>query len=809
MKHSPAGTLCAHCRNPIPEGAGTEPFCCRGCAAVHALLTDQGLARYYELAGDRPTPVPVLAGRHGLDWLDPLLEPFAGRPEDELCSLRLDVQGIHCAACVWLIQETFRRRGAGGAVTVNPALGQLTLAFRKGRFDVASWVAEVEAFGYRFGPPRKAPSKASIDLPLRLGIAAALTINAMLFSVSFYFGLDPSDPEVFTFFTWLSVAFSSAVVAIGGWPFLAAAWRGLRRGVLHLDLPIAVGILLVYLSSLLELRGGRGDLGYFDTLDIFITLMLAGRFLQVRLVERNRRFLLDDAGAEGLYVRRLEGERPVVVPAAKVRAGDRLLVAPGDLVPVDALLADGEGALSTDWINGESEPRLVPVGGAIVAGSFNAGASAFHAVARCDFSSSPLVELLRQPAARDALEGGHRRLFDRLARGWVSGVVAAAGLGLVLWLPQGLDRALSVAAALLVVTCPCAIGIAIPLAYELTHLALRRAGFFARGEDLLDRLIRVRKLLFDKTGTLTLGRLALAEPRALAALDREARTVAYNLAVRSGHPVAQAVAESLAGERLPYLAEASTREHPGAGIEWVRPDGHWRLGSGAWATEATAETPGAARARDAVLARDGAVIVRLPMREALRVDAERELAALAARGYALWLLSGDTRAKVTALAERLGLPPERALGALSPADKAGAVSRLDADDTLFLGDGVNDALAFERAFAAGTPAIDRPVMPGKSDFFLTGEGLASLAAGLDGARLLRRVVNRLIALSVAYNAVAIGAALLGWVTPVVAAIAMPVSTLTLLALTVLTLAPRRARAARPERATRTLREARA
>lgn len=787
MTDSPAGGRCSHCHNPIPAGAGTEPFCCHGCAAVHALLVANGLTRYYELAGASPAPVPVLPGARSFGWLEPLLEPFAERPEGELCTLRLDIQGVHCAACVWLLQETFRRRRAGGAVTVNPALGQLRLTFRKGGFDVVAWLAEVEAFGYRFGPARKRPSRASIDLPLRLGISAALTANAMLFSVSFYFGLDPSDPEIFRLFTWLSVALSSAVVAIGGWPFLAAAWRGLRRGVLHLDLPIAVGILLVYLSSLVQLRDGRGDLGYFDTLDTFITLMLAGRFLQVRLVERNRRFLLEDDGAEGIYVRVLAGGRPTVVAAAKVRAGDALLVAPGDLVPVDARLDDAEAAISTDWVSGESEPQSVLAGGAIAAGSFNAGRAAFHATAQTDFASSPLVDLLRQPPARDAVRGGHRRLFDRLARGWVSGVVAAAGIGFLAWLPQGLDQALAVAAALLVVTCPCAIGIAIPLAYELTHLRLRRAGFFARGEDLLDRLTRVRKLLFDKTGTLTLGRLVLADPRAFATLDRAARTVAYNLAVRSGHPVAQAVADALAAEPLPYDPAARIHEEPGAGIEWRRADGRWRLGSAVWA----AGQPG----RDAVLARDGVVLARLEVREALRVDAREELAALARRGYEIWLLSGDSAEKVAALAGRLDLAPGRALGALSPADKAATVARLDADDALFLGDGVNDALAFERAFAAGTPAIDRPVMPGKSDFFLTGEGLASLAAGLDGARALRRVVRRLIGVSIAYNALVIAAALAGWVSPVVAAIAMPASTLTLLALTVFALAPRRLRAA--------------
>ena len=784
MPTAPNAALCQHCFQPIPPGAGTEPYCCRGCAAVHALLVDQGLTRYYELAGDRPAPAPPEPGPRSLAWLEPLLEAEAAAGGGELGTLRLDVQGIHCAACVWLIQETFRRRAGAASALVNPALGKVTLTFRRGGFDVRAWLAEVEAFGYRFGPPRKATSRASVDLPIRLGIAAALTVNVMLFSVSFYFGLAPGEGDLFRLFSGLSLALSTIAVGVGGWPFFRSALQGLRRGVFHLDLPIAVGILLVYATSLARMREGRGDLAYFDTLNVFITLMLAGRFVQERALERNRRFLLEDDGAEGLFVRRLEEERLVTEPVARVKTGDRLLVAPGDLVPVDARLIDVAAEVSTDWIHGESEPRAVAAGETVAAGSFNAGRAAFHVEATCGFADSPLVALLRQPPPRAARSAPFRRFWDRLARGWVAAVVTLALAGFVLWLPAGFDRALDVAAALLVVTCPCAIGIAVPLAYELTLHRLRRAGFFVRGEDLLDRLTRVRKILFDKTGTLTLGRLELARPEGLAALPAGARDAAYNLAARSLHPVAQATARALAGAGARYDARAAVTETPGQGLEWRRADGLWRLGRGDWAVAG-------ANSAEAVLSRDGRPLAPLATREVLRPDARHELAALAGAGYEIWLVSGDRPAKVAALAAALDIAPGRALSGQTPAQKAAAVARVDAGDTLFLGDGVNDALAFEAALAAGTPAIDRPVMPGKSDFFLVGEGLAPLALALAEARRLRRVVRGLLAGALVYNAAVVAAALCGLVSPVVAAVAMPVSTLALVARTVLALGPGR------------------
>ncbi len=790
---TPSVGTCLHCRGPIPPDAGPARFCCRGCEAVHGLLIEQGLGRYYELAGDQVTQAAEGGAPASHAWLEPLVAQAseAGGP---VCSMQLDVQGIHCAACVWLMNETFKREAGAGSLVVNPALGTVSLSWTAGALDVRGWVQRVEAFGYRFGPARKQASKRSVELPLRLGISAALAMNVMIFSISFYFGLSPQEPELFELFTWLSFALSTAVVAVGGWPFFRAAAQGLRTGVLHLDLPIAVGIALVYGMSLVQLATsrGRGDLAYFDTLNTFITLMLLGRFLQERLLERNRRYLLEDDGADALVVRRVLGERLEAVPAPKVQAGDVLLVAPGDVVPVDATLLDAAAQVSTDWVTGESEPRSVLRSQAVPAGSFNGGRAAFHVQARTAFADSPLVALLRQPAPRADRDGRHQRLWNRVARWWVVVVLGLAALGFLAWLPRGLGHAVNVSVALLVITCPCAIGIAVPLAYELTQSRLRRLGFYVRSADLLDRLTQVRQVLFDKTGTLTLGRLELVDAAQVDALAPSARDVAFNLAARSAHPVSQCVTRALAGQGR-YDVTAEVIEEPGRGMRWRRPDGEWRLGRADWAAAGRSD-------RRPVLTRDGVVLASLETREALRSDARREVAALG-RTHAVWLLSGDEPPRVAALADALGVPAERALGGLSPEGKAERVRALDRRDTLFLGDGVNDALAFEAVLTAGTPAIDRPVMPSKSDFFLVGEGLAPLQHALASALQLRGAVLRIIGLSLTYNVVAVTASLLGLMSPLSAAVSMPASTLSLLLYTVVTLRHAdRASAASMERA---------
>jgi len=760
---------------------------------VAALLGERGLTHYYDLAGDRVPSVGAVPGQRGHAWLGPLLAATRAGG-GSVCTVELDVQGIHCAACVWLMNETFRAREGAVAITVNPALGKVRLAWRRDVLEVADWIADIERFGYQLGPSRKQASAESSSLTWRMGLCVALTMNVMLFSLSFYFGLTRAEGDTYALFSRLSLALSTAVVLVGGWPFFRAAGAGLRRGLLHLDLPIALGILLVYATSLAEVARGRGgELTYFDTLNTFITLMVVGRYLQQRVLDRNRQYLLADDGADGIFVRRIEagGLTTVAVPA--LRVGDRLLVAPGDLIPVDSELRDAEARVSTDWITGEARPRAVTRADTIPAGSFNAGDAAVTVVAKTDFSDSPLVSLLRQTATRATAGRAHLRFWDGLARRWVVTVLASATLGFAVWFPRDPGRALDVAVSLLVVTCPCAIGIALPLAYELVQSRLRRAGFFARSSDLLDRLERVRKLIFDKTGTLTLGRLELVDEGGLAALDPSVRDAAYNLACRSSHPVAACLTRALRRAGARYDEAVTAAESNGRGVAGGKRDGggEWRLGRTAWAA------PGAAATSATTLAHDGRVMATFELREAVRPDAREELAALRRKGYGVWLLSGDDPARVAGLARTLDLAPEHARGGRSPRDKADDVARLGGEDALYLGDGVNDALAFEQVLVAGSVAIDRPVLPGKSDFFLVGETLMPLGEALAAARRLRVVARRVLAIAIGYNVLAVSACLLGFMTPVRAAVFMPLSSLSVLTFTAASLRdPTRRRRAR-------------
>jgi Cu2+-exporting ATPase len=761
---------CAHCGTLLGAGA-VDVFCCAGCARVHSLLHAGGLARYYDLRGGGGVPVGPSAEAPERAWLAPLRAQIEA--SENLTRVAVDVGGVHCAACVWLIGELFRRAPRGRACVVNASRGRIELTVERG-FDLDAWVSEVEAVGYALGPALKERSRSADALTLRMGISVALAMNTMVLSFAMYFGLD--EGPIYELARQLGFALATATMLVGGSFFVRSAWQSLRRGLLHLDLPIAIGVLLAFVGSTWSFFA-RSGAEYFDTLAVFVALMLVGRWLQERVVATNRARLLASDGVDGLWTRRVRDGVATLTRCVELRGGDVLLLAPGDLVPIDATLAEAT-SLRLDWINGESEPRPFEAGSVAPAGAFSAGRSAVRAVATADFARSSLVELLASPPSK--AEGDAARFWDRLARVYVVGVLAAAAgaFALWMWLEGDAQRALGVTTAVLVVTCPCAFGIAVPLARDLVQASLRRTGLFVRSPSLLDRAPTVRRVVFDKTGTLTTGAPTLADPERLDALDEEARAALHAMASQSTHPKAAAVLAALPAG-LTLDGDARVVEEPGAGLSAELRGRRYRLGRGEWAAPAAMPLEGS----DLVFSRDGRLLVALRTHEAARPDAVAELAGLARAGLETWILSGDSAERVQALARALGVPAERAVGGQSPRDKAAWLTAHGPEHALFVGDGINDSLAADVALVTGTPAIDRPFMPARSDFYFVTPGLAPIRRLIEASLRLRRVVRVDLAIAVAYNVGAVALAYAGLVEPWVAAVLMPLSSLGTLAIT--------------------------
>jgi Cu2+-exporting ATPase len=759
---------CLHCRLPLP-GAALTPFCCRGCEEVHRLLASAGLSRYYELGGGDGHP--IVRGAVDRKWLEPITEGLAAqtdqRADHDLARVTLDVQGVHCVACVWLFEELFRRRGGAGIV-VNPTVGSVELTITPD-FPLAAWVEEIEAFGYQLGPPLKAAEderRAGSSIVWRMGVCIAIAMNTMIFGIAIYAGL--GDGRVYRLFHALDFALSFVSVLVGGTVFFRSAWQALVRRVLHLDLPIALGILLAFSSSTYTYLTRGGSTSYFDTINVFIALMLVGRFLQERVLLKNRVLLLASDGANALYTRRVADGAVELTRCTDVALGDTLLIAHQDLVPVDAELVSEAAMFSLDWINGESAPRVFATGDVVPAGAFCQSSQAATVRARASFDRSAIASLLRTGSRRDHDQPRSTPWWKRLTAVYVASVLAIASSSFLAWLlvTRDLARSLDVVAAVLIVTCPCAFGIATPLAYELAQAGLRRAGLFVRTSGFLDRATAVRRVVFDKTGTLTTGALVMRNPEVLAALSPEARAIAYDLAVRSSHPRSQAITLALGSGQLHQARKV--RELPGKGMK-TSVDGHvWRLGAPAWAAHDRVEA-------DVVLSRDGQVVAALVMGEEPRPDFADEVRALARRGYELFILSGDSPAATRAMARACGIPEDHAFGACAPEEKAAWLRKLGASEALFVGDGINDSLVAEEAHCAGTPAIDRPFMAARCDFYFVSPGLRPVRTALDMAKRLARVVHTNLAIAILYNVVTVSLAVLGRMTPLWCAVLMPLS----------------------------------
>ncbi len=761
---------CTHCGGDIASDVEGE-FCCQGCEAVHALLEHEDLSRYYDLRGSGAgVSVGSAFGESRRDhgWLEVAVADL--RAARGLKRVELDVQGMHCTGCVWLFEELFRRQPGGAEVVVNPSRGRVSLTV-PADFDLEKYVSAIERFGYAFGPARKQAE--STDLVWRMGVCIAIAMNAMIFGIATYVGL--SEGRIFHFFQALTFSLTTVSVVVGGTVFFRSAWQAIRARVLHMDLPIAIGIALAFTSSTYSYLMVRGGRSYFDTLDTFIALMLVGRFLQERVLAKNRARLLEDDGIDGLFARKVVGETVRLVPVREIAANDRLLVNPGDLVPVDADLdAVDDAAFSLDWISGESSPTTFSKGDAISAGAFSCNERAITVVARTDFAGSPLTDLLRSTGIRNRDQARATTFWRALTRYYVLGVLLIAASALAGWWVVTSDfvRAASVVTAILIVTCPCAFGIAIPLAYELAQGGLRRAGLFVRTQGFLDRAATVRSVVFDKTGTLTTGALRIVGD--VAGLAHKDEKALADMVSRSSHPKSVALKDALVqmaarcGRAAPAFDDrADVREVLGLGLELWAAGARYRLGSPRFAS---------AGEGDLVFTKNDAVLLDLHTEEALRPDAGREIQALREDGFEPWILSGDGSARVQKLAQCVGIPADHAVGDQTPEGKRSWVLLHEA--ALFVGDGINDGLVSEAAYASGTPAIDRPFMAARCDFYFTTPGLHPVRLALRVARHLRDTTKRTLWIAMAYNVFTVSLALSGLMSPVVCAIVMPVSSLT-------------------------------
>lgn len=754
---------CRHCRTRFRPADGEKEFCCSGCRFVFNLLHKRGLDDFYHYGESLSPAGSFVFHERDYGWLAALQKAAEG---SEFAEADVEVQGISCAACVWLLEAVFMEHPGALSCRVNSAAGMARLRWRAGEADLCAYARDVQRFGYLLGPPQGRAASALGPLTRKLGLCGFFAMNAMLFASPRYFGMEPGN-ALQALFDLISFGLATASIVVGGTYFFRRALAALRLGRLHIDLPISLGLLLGYGGSVVAWLNDQHSLNYFDFVSVFTFLMLLGRWLQERAVEANRRRLLGLRISPG-RVRLLDAPAGEI-EAASLRAGQRYEIGRNQVVPVRSLLLRRGAEFALNWINGEPAPRSFSAGDLVPSGARSLDNDSLHFEALEDWTSSQLCALLRIDSGRE----WHNLGLEKLMKSYLAAVFVIAASGFLAW---GLGAgawllAFQVMISVLVVSCPCALGVSLPLLDDIASAGMQQHGVYIREGSLWARLKHVKVLLFDKTGTVTLETLRPSDPGALEALPPRTQSALLRLAGRSLHPAAACLREVLLARGTePASGGGDVREIPGMGLVWEASAGEWRLGRASWAAPGDAEG-------GSVLAFDGTIAARFYFREELRPDAARQIGLFQSSGLPVYLLSGDDSSRVEAMGQALGLPAGHALGGLAPDEKAALVRGRWKDRALMLGDGANDSLAFDAALCRGTPAVDAGLLEHKADFYMLGRGLEGLGALFAAARARRRAASTVFAFALTYNMLAVSAALAGWMSPLVAAVIMPMSSL--------------------------------
>lgn len=761
---------CVHCGTSFPATNPLEKFCCRGCEFVYDLIHDEGFERFYDLRNDQAgRPVRSLPFEsHDFGWLRETVRKNEESFEvGRRAGAEFSLEGLTCMGCVWLVEKLFLRTEGALEASAHPATGLLRLKWVAGKTDIEGFAREAASFGYRLSPRKVGAGSGEVsEIAGKLGVCGAFAMNAMVFTLPRYLGM-PDDFAFAGIFQLVAFASASLAMLTGGSYFIVRAWKSVRIGVAHIDLPIALGIVFSFVGSIIGWALGTEGLLYFDFVAIFIFLMLGGRYLQLAAVSRNRNQLHRQRPVPDFLCVADQGD---AIPLSEIADGMRLELNSGQAIPVLGTLESETAEFSLEWINGEAEPVIFVAGRRIPAGAIFLGREKCVFRAGEKWEESLLASLTtseRTVAKVPALE--------RLLRGYLLAVLVIGFGAFAFWYSRAdFATALQVMISIFVVSCPCALGVALPLADELSGLSMERAGVFIRESTLWSRLCRVRTIFFDKTGTLTMERPALVNPGAVSELGQAGRRALAILTEGSLHPVSRSLLESLGRGGQLMLREEGHMEvfdFPGQGRTFEDEGGSWSLGRPGWRSGEMVEEMN----HDAELCHSGRVVTTFRFEESLRPDAVGALKKLWSYGYRLVIVSGDRKGKVLAAASLLGIAIEDAHFALLPDEKETIVRRLDKHDSLYLGDGANDSLAFNAAWTTGTPVVDRSLLEAKADFYFMGQGLRFLPTMLSLARLRRRTVRTAFGFALIYNMVAITTAVMGHMSPLIAAIIMPLS----------------------------------
>ena len=784
---------CTHCGLPAlgMDAAGDGPtFCCSACATAYAMINEHGLGAYHGFAERRGAAVRP-SGRGFTDFDHEAFQSrYVTRDADGMAHVQLALEGVHCASCVWLIERVPLLVTGVARAELDVRQSRATVTWDPAATPLSAVARTLDALGftphpYRGGERAVLRRKEDRAMLIRIGVAGAIATNVMLAALALYAGeLNTMDAGSLRLFRWISFALTIPSLVWPGRVFFTSAWAALRTGTIHMDVPIALALGAAFTRGAINTISGSGPV-YFDGVCALVFLLLVGRFLQARgqraaTDATEQLFALTPATARLVQ----PDASTIEVPADAVGVGSVVAVHAGETIPVDGEVIEGESTINRAILTGESADVHVDVGDTVYAGTLNRTAELRVAV-KASGEDSRIARILAQVD-----ESARRRapvvlLADRLASRVVMVVLLLAALTYAMWLRRDATAAWDHLIALLIVTCPCALALATPLAMSAAVGRAARAGIFVKGGDTLESLSRPGWLVLDKTGTLTVGETTLVWWDGVQAL----RPMILALEATSAHPIAAGFRRAWP-DVSPSTNVTVTHTIGGGVVGTV--DGHELvIGSPRFITATLPHATWPTWTMDdgntpVIIAADGCIVARAAFGDAIRPDAAASLATLRARGWRTMLLSGDAMSVSMRVGTALGFAPEEIIAEASPEEKAARVRALVAAAgtgstppcVAMVGDGVNDAAALVAATVGIGVHGGAEASLATADVAMTRDGLAALVTLDEGARRSMRVIRNNIVWAFAYNAIGVVFAISGHITPLIAAIMMPTSSLT-------------------------------
>ncbi|HMN72146.1 MAG TPA: heavy metal translocating P-type ATPase [Rhodoblastus sp.] len=710
--------------------------------------------------------------------MDVDLSGFVRQTDDGARGIDFAIDGMTCAACIVEIEQAMKKLPGVDRARVNYSNSRLALGWKDDAVDPAAAVEQLRRMGYVAHPFELAEAESRdaehAKYLLRcLAVAGFAAMNVMLLSVSVWAGnVSDITPETRDMFHWLSALIALPAAAFSGRPFFTSALGALQRRSLNMDVPISLGICLALGMSLVETAHHQHN-AYFDSALMLIFFLLVGRYLEQTMRQRTRAVAGNIAALRSPLAARVNADGSVTqVPTARIAAGDIVLVRPGERIPVDGAVISGASEIDESIVTGETRQRVIGEGAEVFSGTLNfSGALKIRARAVGAGGFLDEIERLLENAA--SARSHYVGLAERASKIYAPVVHVTAAATLAGWLIAGASAHDSIvtAIAVLIITCPCALALAVPAVHVTASGALFRSGVLLNGGHAIERLAEADTIVFDKTGTLT-----LPEPRVANAHDFSPDLIerAARLARSSRHPLARALAQ----ERPTGAPCDGAREEAGAGVSAEIDGVETRLGSAVFCgLDVSATAPALDEGASAICYRRGDETAVFHVRQTLRPDAVETVAALKAAGYRIEIISGDSAIATRAVAQALGVSDW--IGGAKPADKVARLEALKAEGRrpLMVGDGFNDAPALAAAHVSLSPVSAADVAQASADAVFLGEKLAPVARALCLSRLARKLMRENLWIAIVYNAVAVPLAISGHVTPLIAALAMSGSSL--------------------------------